>query len=156
MYNKTINIKIMDVLCILNHYIKIMDVLCIMNHYINIMDVLCIMNHYIKNMDVLCIINHYINLLDLHLCGNTFFWEKYICVGQNLLEWHLRGKTFFGESTFFWCTLPLRLAPSRQNFFLEKVPFFGVHYHHINILITVKFINRISRSGPGPWPPKPN
>ena len=110
-----------------------MDVLCIMNHYINIMDVLCIMNHYIEIMDVLCIINNYINLLD----------------------WHLRGNTFFGKSAFFWCTLPLRLAPSWQNFFGESA-FFGVHYNYINILITVKFINRISRSGPGPWPPKPN
>ena len=83
-----------------------MDVLCIINHYIKIMDVLCIMNHYIKIMDVLCIINHYINRLD----------------------WHLRGNAFFGESTFFWCTLPLRLAPSRQNLFWEKYMFFGAHY----------------------------
>ena len=92
-------INIMDVLCIINHYIKIMDVLCIVIHYIKIMDVLCIMNHYIKITDVLCIINHYINLLDWHLCG------------------------IFFKLVHFLCTLPLRLAPSRQNFFWEKCLF---------------------------------
>ena len=119
-----------------------MDVLCIINHYIKIMDVLCIMNHYIKIMDVLCIINHYINLLDWHLRDKTFFGKSIFVGVHYLLDWHLRGNTFFGESTFFWCTLPLRLAPSRQFFFREKC-IFGVHYHYINILITVKFINRV-------------